>query len=209
MNSLRTKPRMTAFLSSACLFVFFLAIIMVGSATLRAGGVEAMVPSVNQNPQGARVEPLAASVASTELAGGPVSVTLSPPPSQQGTNLVSRLNSLATGERIYLVLRDLATQQQPGVLYHVYLDLPAGNSAPAKDDPHFVGVVNFYNARAEGSPGFFRSFDVTDQLRNLQKQGLLSDQTTVTIIPSRGGVLNTSAKPVIGRIELVVQANPS
>jgi tyrosinase len=144
-----------------------------------------------------------------ELAGGPVSVTLSPPPSQQGTKLASRLSSLAPAERIYLVLRDMATQDQPGVLYHIYLDLPAGSSAPAKDDPHYVGLLNFYNARAEGSPAVFRSFEVTDLLRNLQKQGLLSDQTTVTIIPSRGGALNANAKPVIGRIELVVQANPS
>lgn len=168
-----------------------------------------MVPPANQNPQGATVEPLVTSTGSVALAGGPVSVTLSAPPSQQGTNLASRLGSLAPGERIYLVLHDMATQEQPGVLYHIYLDLPAGTGAPAKDDPHYVGVLNFYNAQAEASPAVFRSFEVTDLLRNLQKQGLLSDQTTVTIIPSRGGVLNTNAKPVIGRVELAVQSGPS
>lgn len=203
MKSLRTIPR-TVVLSVAGLL---LTIILVGSVILRAVGVEPMTPTVNQNPQGTSVEPLAASLASTELAAGPVSVTLSPPPGQQETKLAARLSSLAPAERVYLVLREMATQQQPGVLYHIYLDLPAGSSAPAKDDPHYVGVLNFYNARPEGSPGFFRSFEVTDLLRNLQKQGLLSDQTTVTIIPSRGGVLNASAKPVIGRIELVVQTN--
>ena len=31
----------------------------------------------------------------------------------------------------------------------------------------------------------------------------------IPIIPSRGGALNVKAKPVIGRIELVVQSTPS
>lgn len=208
MRKVTTISRMATFLSSAGLLA--LATILVVSVTLHAmPRTEPMIPPANQNPQGTRVEPLATSLASTELGAGPVSVTLSPPPSQQGTKLAARLSSLAPGERIYLVLRDMTTQQQPGVLYHIYLDLPAGNRAPAKDDPHYVGVLNFYNARAESSPAVFRSFEVTDFLRNLQKQGLLSDQTTVTIIPSPGGAVNASAKPVIGQIELVVQAGPS
>jgi hypothetical protein len=200
---------MAALLSSVGLFVVGI-IILAGSGALRAApGAKTMVPAGKQNPQGTKVEPLATATGPMELAGGPVSVTLSAPPGQQGTKLASRLSSLAQGERIYLVLREMAAQEQPGVLYHIYLDLPPGSSAPTKDDPHYVGVLNFYNARAEGSPGVFRSFEVTDLLRNLQKQGLLSDPITVTIIPSRGGVLNTNAKPVIGRIELVVQSSPS
>jgi hypothetical protein len=208
MRRLATTPRMAALLSSAGVFLVGI-IILAGSAALRAvPGAKPMAPFADQNPQGTRVEPLVSSTGSVELASGPVSVTLSAP-IQQGNKLASRLGSLAPEERIYLVLRDMATQEQPGVLYHIYLDLPAGSGAPAKDDPHYVGVLNFYNARAEASPGVFRSFEVTELLRNLQKQGLLSDQTTVTIIPSRSGALNTNAKPVIGRVELVVQSTPS
>jgi hypothetical protein len=182
-------------------------VLAVGATLFLVSGAEGMISLGNQ--QGAGAEALAVSTSSTELAAGPVSVTLSSPSGQQGTNLASRLGSLAQGEHIYLVLREMTTQQQPGVLYHIYLDLPAGTTTPGKDDPHFVGVLNFYNARSEASPDLFRSFDVTDLLRNLQKQGLLSDQTTVTIIPSPSGPANASAKPVIGRIEVVVQANPT
>lgn len=140
--------------------------------------------------------------------GGPVRVELSPA-SEEKKSLSAYL---ARGEHIYLLLKNLATQEQPGVVYQVYLDLPAG-SVPAKDDPHYAGTINFYAAaRRTGpeasAPSGFRSFDVSDVLRGLQKQNLLTDNTSVTIIPATGKT-NPNARPVIGRIELVTQSPPT
>jgi tyrosinase len=163
---------------------------------------------MNLTPQSAKVEPIAAASGPVELAGGSATAELMPASTEQGRKLGARLGSLASNERIFLVLRDLVTQEQPGVVYQVFLDLPAG-STPGKDDPRYVGVTNFYGAaKAQGpeasSSSAFRSFDVTDVLRNLQRQNQLADRVTVTIVPA-GAVPNAVAKPVIGKIELVVQ----
>jgi tyrosinase len=206
MKKGRTMPRMVAFLRGVGLLV--VVTILVGPAILCAApGAEHMIKVTGSSRQGTQVETLAVSRRPTALAGGRVNVTLSPGAALQGTTLASRLGALAPGDRIYLVLGDLAAQQQPGVLYHVFVDLPT-DSAAEEGDPHYVGAVNFYNARPEGSASVFRSFDVTNHLRGLQERGLLSEQTKVTIIPSRGGPVSTDARPVIGRIELVVQAEP-
>jgi len=167
------------------------------------------IKPMHQGSQNAKVE-LMAAAKTVELAGKQTTVELQPVPA--ANNLFSRLNSLRPGERIYLVLRDLATQEQPGVVYKIYLNLPAG-SVPAKDDPHFAGVINFYGAArprgAESSqPSGFRSFDVTDLLQNLQKHNLLTGRISVTIIPAVAARANVNAKPVIGRIELGAQVNP-
>ncbi len=111
-------------------------------------------------------------------------------------------------QRIYLVLRDLRAAEQPGVLYRLYLNLPP-DSQPEKDDPHYVGSLNFYSAVPPESNssgpegGLFRSYDLTTLLRNLQQREPLGDRTTITIIPSR--VPATNAKASIGRIEIVEQ----
>jgi len=164
---------------------------------------------MHQGSQNAKVD-LMAAAKTVELAGKQTTVELQPVPA--ANNLLSRLNSPRRGERIYLVLRDLATQEQPGMVYQIYLNLPAG-SVPGKDDPHFVGVINFYGAaRPRGTessqPSGFRSFDVTDVLQNLQKHNLLTGRISVTITPAVPGRANVNAKPVIGRIELVAQINP-
>ena len=143
-----------------------------------------------------------------ELTGPATRVELAQATAEQGSGLGSRLQSLGRDENIYLVVKDLATQEQPGVVFDIYLDLPPG-SAPAKDSANFVGTINFYAAARpsgpEGAPpSGFRSFNVTSLLQNLQKQNQLSDPTVVTVIP-RSGRANPNAKPVIGKIELVTQ----
>ena len=121
--------------------------------------------------------------------------------------LPALLSRLGPGQSLHLVLRDLRTAEQPGVLYHVYLDLPAG-SRPGADDPHYAGSLNFYNAATSGGFGApanarFQSFDVTEVARGLRSRGLLSERTTVTIVA--GGAPVGAAKPEIGRVELAVQ----
>jgi len=182
------------------------ALLLVSTATLCAAPPKAK--SMNLTPQSAKVEPIAAASGPVDLGGGSATAELLPASSEPGKKIGARLGSLASNERIFLVLRDLATQEQPGVVYQVYLDLPAG-STPGKDDPHYVGVINFYGAaRAQGpeasSSSGFRSFDVTDVLRNLQRQNQLPDHSTVTIVPA-GSVPNAAARPVVGRVELLMQ----
>jgi len=91
----------------------------------------------------------------------------------------------------------------------LYIDLPS-EARPIRTDPHYVGALNFYNAAEAGrfdapnekSP-MFVSYDITRVLRNLRAQKLLSDQTTLTIIPS--GTPALQSDPRIGRIEIVEQ----
>ena len=141
-------------------------------------------------------------------AAGPIQLKAAPVRIALDANetLPALLSRLGTGQSLYLVLRDLRTDEQPGVLYHVYLDLPAG-SRPGADDPHYVGTLNFYNAATSGGFGGpnarSQSFDVTEVARALRSRGQLSERTTVTVVA--GGAPAGAAKPEIGRIELAVQ----
>ena len=134
------------------------------------------------------------------LGKGPAQVVLT------GKSLAARAEALAPGRRIYLVLRQLRASEPPGVLYHVYLDLPAG-ATPAKGDIHFAGTLNFYDAvplqGEAGASSKFRSFDVTDLVQTLQRRKALSDPTTVTIIPS--GIPASGAQASVGKAEIVEQ----
>ena len=150
--------------------------------------------------------------------GGPVSlgsgsarVTLEPvaESSSAPRTLAARMGTLARGRHIFLVVRDLQVVGQPGVLFRLYVDLPS-EAKPVRTDPHYIGALNFYNAAEPGrfdtpnekSP-MFVTFDITRVLKNLRAQKLLSDQTTLTIIPS--GTAANQSDPRIGRIEIVEQ----
>lgn len=126
--------------------------------------------------------------------------------SSGGAALGARVGSLGRGRRIRLVVKGLRAREQPGVVYHLYLDLPEG-ARPARDDPHYVGTLNFYDASGFGPEDsrskVFRSFDVTEVVMNLRARELLAEQTTVTILPS--GVPKSSSKPEIESLELVEQ----
>jgi hypothetical protein len=145
------------------------------------------------------------------LGSEPTRVTFEPA-AEPGTGqrtLATRINTLAPGRHIYLVVRDLRVVGQPGVLFRLYLDLPT-NAKPVRTDSHYVGALNFYNAAEAGrfdapndkSP-MFVSYDITRVLKNLQAQKLLSDQTSLTIIPT--GPPATDSHPRIGRLEVIEQ----
>jgi hypothetical protein len=139
-----------------------------------------------------------------ELGATPARISLTPT-AGAGGNLASQLAALGPGRHLYLVLRDLRATEQPGVLYHLYLDLPPLplGGTPAEDDPRHVGSLNFYNATPVSNPGFFQSYDISDAMRGLARRKMLSDATTVTILPF--GTPAEGARPVIGWIELAVQ----
>src|ERR1700680_330965 len=92
-----------------------MAVLSAGLAALAAEPYEVLAISTNNG------EPIA-------LKAGPVEVALAPPPGAAGT-LVARLAAIKLGVKLYLVLRGLRTNEQPEVLYQVYLGLPAAVAA--------------------------------------------------------------------------------
>jgi hypothetical protein len=150
---------------------------------------------------------LAASDGPATLAEGSARLTLNE--IDPGKNLAARIAAISSQHRLYLVLKDLRVQEQPGILYRVYVDLPA-DAKPGRDDPHFVGVLNFFNAQVSGDvrppdtgSSIFFSRDITALLKNLQSRKLLSAETTVTIVSSGTPASNSNAR--IGRIEIIEQ----
>jgi hypothetical protein len=101
-----------------------------------------------------------------------------------------------SARRLYVVVRGLRVDADPGVLYHLYLDLPAG-AKPAANDPRFIGTINFYGVPPNASPDrAFFSFDITDAARKLRSR----KDTTVTFVP--GGPAAPGAKVTIARVEI-------
>jgi tyrosinase len=113
----------------------------------------------------------------------------------------------APGKRVFLVVKGLQANVAPGVLYHVYLELPAGTSSVKREDLH-VGILSFFNAvqhdhDGTGGPGLEKvaSYDVTDLITKLRSKKQLSGKPSLTIVPV--GQPAAEAKPVVGSISLV------
>jgi hypothetical protein len=149
---------------------------------------------------------LAKSTAPVSLSAGPVVVPLD----TGGKSLGAAMS----GKSLYLLVRGLTATEQPGVIYSVYLDLPAG-ATPAANDPRRVGTIQLFNARPPGAANapdagpntdaekVFFSFEITPAIRALRQRGQLAPETTVTLIPD--GVPESAAKVLVGRFELVEQ----
>ena len=170
----------------------------------------AAAPSQEQvaaiDPQGVRLE-----TAATQ-------VTLNPTPAvgAAAAAVSARVASVAPEKRIYLLASQLSAKAQPGVLYSLYLDLPA-NPTPQQLEDHYVGMINFFgiahsggghgqpapHARAASAKSKFVSFEVSGKVRALGKNRILKDKPVLTIIAE--GQPAAAAEPVIGKIELVVQ----
>jgi hypothetical protein len=169
-------------------------------------GVAAMTTGVNA--MAAESPEMLATSASKPVAlgAGPVAVTLAPAPGS-AASLSARVATVRQDRKVYLVVKGLGTNEQPEVIYQVYLALPPG-VAPKPDGPHYVGSLNFFNAISYGAakprpdPRFF-SFDVTNLLKTLQSSKSLDNTATVTIVPTAEP--RAGAKPTIGEIALVEQ----
>jgi tyrosinase len=139
------------------------------------------------------------------LGRGPVRLELEHSATNKNRLLVDELKALGTERSLYLVLKDLQTNAQPGVLYDVYLDLPASGSTNEATD-NYVGTINFFNAdhtHTGAASQQFYSFDVTDLARKLQSKGGVPEKPSVTIAPA--GEPAGQAKPVVGDVSLVEQ----
>ena len=146
------------------------------------------------------------------LGNAPVRASLALPAPALGGAPAARLAAPTGPRNLYLLLGGIMLNANPGeVVYNVYLDLPEGTK-PTPDDPHYVGTVNFFHtpvghdhaaAARSGEPSHHGTtvFNVTDVVKNLQGSSGLSQQPTVTLIPS--GTLRGDAKPVIAEVQLV------
>jgi tyrosinase len=126
--------------------------------------------------------------------------------------LSAHAEALDVNGRMYLVVRDLVTDRQPGTLYALYLDLPASPTMEQKK-AHAVGVINFFHAHPDpgvpagghagmaASHSVAASFDVTSLVQSLRKAGTLSENPELTIVPVRPP--SAAAKPVVGDVSVV------
>jgi tyrosinase len=136
------------------------------------------------------------------LGPGPVRASLEATPASQGQATVplgTRIEHLNPDHRLYLVVNDLQTTGTPGVVYSLYLELPAnaGNAAAQ----YWIGTINFFAAehRHQGQ-AVSVSFDITDVAKRLKAQGHLATKAELTIAPA--GTPASEAKPTVGEVSL-------
>ncbi|HEY5377987.1 MAG TPA: tyrosinase family protein [Pseudolabrys sp.] len=175
-----------------------------GSAT----AVAAAPPLTTLAARPLEVRAIAANALS--LGDGPVRTSLALPSPPLGGARTMQFAAPAGSRNLYLVLTDIMLNAEPGdVVYNVYVDLPEGAN-PTPNDPHYVGTVNFFHIMTghdmTAVPGTLAhhstvAFNVTEAVRKLQSVNGLSQQATVTLLPS--GKPAADAKPVVGRVELL------
>lgn len=157
---------------------------------------------------GRQVTLIATSESDIKLSSEPVVVPLRS--AQQARSLAWEMQSyLARNNRLYLILKHIRAAKQPGVLFHVYLDLPRG-TRPDREDPRHVGVLNFFEAVApsDSDPradnvGRDFTYEITDLVRILRSKNLLTSSGSVTIIPTKD--FPSDVQPSIGQFAIAVQ----
>jgi tyrosinase len=147
-----------------------------------------------------------------KLGAGRTSVSLEPLSVKKGAKpkaFDERVRALPKNKHLSLLVKNLQADAPPGILYHLYLELPEG----AKGDkltPHFVGTINFFDAvrhadahakKDQKDPERFYQFDITNLARTLDAKKLLMASPTLTIAPA--GTPAEKANPVIGEISIV------
>jgi tyrosinase len=96
--------------------------------------------------------------------------------------------------RTYLNVTDIEGSQNPGVVFGVYLNLPADASEDVRKD-HLAGAVSFFGieltdpgsvaANKDEPHGMRYTFDVTELINRLRSQGHWQPgQLTVTMLPA-------------------------
>jgi tyrosinase len=149
------------------------------------------------------------------LSGAPVRVAVpaaAPSPGAAAPSvapLSAKLSALPDDRRLYLVLRNIKADAPPEAVYRVYLDLPEGGAPADPINSSYVGSFNFFAAVPHGDDHaghggiMSRSFDITDVAANLDAQGKLKAEHSVTIVPSNEPAADS--KPVVGEISFVEQ----
>lgn len=154
---------------------------------------------------------------------GPVTLGASPATVALATqevpslNLPSGANTLAAhveaagSDRVfYLRLNDVRASAAPDAGYEVYLG-HAGQAAPSRSDPSFVGSISFFGVAPHGTNADHAaattstprdySFIVTDVVKQLQQAGRLTEEPNVTLVPTEAP--SEGSAPSIGSVSLV------
>ena len=156
---------------------------------------------------GPRVTQLA-TIKRVAIGPDPVHAKLLMEPAQAATEkLTLKLPALSAEQGIFLVLDNIQTNVSPNTLYRVYLGMPAGTTGAARE-AYRVGTINFFEAasHAEGATNMeppHYSFDVTALVKRLGAAKTITDEPTVSIVPSSKP--SAEARPLIGNVLLVQQ----
>lgn len=118
-------------------------------------------------------------------------------------SLATRIENLRDDHHILLVLREVGSEEPPGVIFAIYLDLSSGAETETAEG-HFVGYLNFFGLANGAKPGT-RSFDITDLVRDLKKRNQLTQATTLTMRSDTAPAAGSKAR--IGKLDIV--ENPS
>ena len=180
------------------------------SSAALAAQTTGLAPTAAAATAGGPGQRIAAAPGAAELGAAPTRVLLQPLGAARSSSVLG-LDDRASGGRAYLVLRDLHTWAQPGVLFHVYVG--PGRGKALLDPAHYAGNINFFDAEFHDHGGGAMatalgenlfSFDITPILEGLRRGGGngARDALVVTIVPAgrpEGG------SPMVGSIELVRQ----
>lgn len=167
------------------------------------------VPSCPSS-EDAFVAPIETSVIATESA---VSLAATPVRVRLGEGSTPAGLEAPDDRELYVVVKGLEAETQPGVVYNLYLNLPEGASGEA-EEAHRVGSVNFFGAVGHGEGGShgggaaaaevtekFISFKITDLYRRLRAEGASASDLTIAPAGEPAGAAN----PVLGEVSLVRQ----
>lgn len=184
--------------------------------------LDSSVPTPPERP--GPPEMVAATQQPVDLAAGARTVQLTVPSSTR--SLLAAGDDPGSGSAMYLNVEDIEAEQNPGIVYGVYLNLPSDD--PGADRArHHVGnvtlfgieVMNDPDAAHPGVPGLRHTFDITRVVDELKATGSWDpDAITVTFEPitplpppGQEGLAaafdedTTPATPVrIGRVSLFV-----
>jgi tyrosinase len=156
----------------------------------------------------------AAATAPVRLTADLVRVALQPSPAvlpQRADRTPERIKAavfaVRPGRQLYLVLGNASLEAPADIRHNVYLELAEGVQPAGPDDPHYVGTFYFFDVEP-GAHGPHAShddhaqiFNITERVRSLDRQGLLTATPTVSLRPV--GRPNPAARPTLGRINLV------
>lgn len=163
------------------------------------------VPAAQGAPTGpallAAARPSALTAGKVTLGAGKTQVALT---RETGTTALhtTPLAAVATQRPVLLVFAGMETQEQPGVLYDVYLNLPDG-ATPSTSAPQYAGSINFFNAtqtHEAGAHGNTQTVNLPVSAA-LRQTGGAGDAPTVTLVPN--GTPESGAAPIIGQVKLV------
>ncbi|MBI3796463.1 MAG: tyrosinase family protein [Deltaproteobacteria bacterium] len=122
--------------------------------------------------------------------------------------LARRVQSLAPGRQLYLILKELQAKANPNVLHGLYFDLPQGATPSGANDPHFVGGLTFSEAIGTDHTlhdhvhGSTFAFNITETLQKLNANKMLgATANAITIVPT--GTPAAHAEPIIGQIAVI------